>query len=232
MRLTHAEEYAAFGLDGVGLMRLARLGDLILQAGFNVTGLNKPEDIERQHFLDSLSLLRIPAVRDAERLVDIGSGGGLPALVLALVLPGCRVTALESQRKKCAYIEETAGKLGLPNLEVVCLRAEEYGRGSGRAAHDVAVTRAVAALPVVAEYSVPLLGLGGLMVAMKGLISDQERIQASRALGILGADELEALRLEPFEGSVNRWALLARKVRPTPDDYPRRIGMPAKHPLG
>jgi 16S rRNA (guanine527-N7)-methyltransferase len=232
VRLTHTEEYEARGVSGDGIARLAKLGDLILQAGFNVTGLDKPEDIERQHFLDSLSLLQITQVNAARSLVDIGSGGGLPALLLALALPDCRVTALESQRKKCIFIENTALQLALTNVAVTCMRAEEYGRSEGRAAHDMAVSRAVASLPVIAEYSLPMLRLGGTMLAMKGLISDQERIQASKALGILGADELEMFRLEPFEGSVNRCAYLAQKVRPTPDDYPRRIGMPAKRPLG
>lgn len=232
MKLMHAAEYAGYGLDDNALMKLATLGDLIITAGFNITSLGGSEEIERQHFLDSLSLLRVPGLERAKRVADIGSGGGLPALVLALALPGASVTAVESQRKKCAYIERAAMELALTNVTVECLRAEEYGRLGGRGAHDFAVSRAVAALPVLAEYSLPLLCEGGVMAAMKGSISDQERIQATKALGILGADELEALRLEPFEGSVNRWVYLARKIRPTPENYPRRSGMPAKHPLG
>lgn len=232
MRLTFGAAYEGYGLSAESVDTLGRLGDLILHAGLNITALTEPEEIERQHFLDSLSLLTIPPVTQARQIVDIGSGGGLPALLLALALPASRVTALESLQKKCTYIENTARELGLTNVQVVCARAEDYGRDSGRAAHDVAVSRALAALPVVAEYSLPLLALNGTMVAMKGQISDQERIQASKALGILGADALEALHLEPFEGAVNRWVYMARKVRPTPEDYPRRTGTPAKRPLG
>jgi 16S rRNA (guanine527-N7)-methyltransferase len=234
VRLSFAAAYKEYGLSDELISSLAQLGDLILEAGLNITALTEPEEIERQHFLDSLSLLTIPSVTHARQIVDIGSGGGLPALLLALALPASRVTALESLQKKCIYIESTARELGLTNVQVVCARAEDYGRDSdsGRAAHDVAVSRALAALPVVAEYSLPLLALNGTMVAMKGQISDQERIQASKALGILGADTLEAERLEPFEGAVNRWVYMARKVRPTPEDYPRRAGTPAKRPLG
>jgi 16S rRNA (guanine527-N7)-methyltransferase len=206
LKLTHTAEYAGYGLEDGALLKLAALGDLILTAGFNITSLDGPEEIERQHFLDSLSLLQVSGVKHAVRLADVGSGGGLPALVLAIALPGAIVTAVESQRKKCAHIENAAKELLLPNVTVRCIRAEEYGRSIGRSAHDLVVSRAVATLAVVAEYSLPLLREGGVMVAMKGSISDQERIQATRALGILGADELEALRLEPFEGSVNRWA--------------------------
>jgi 16S rRNA (guanine527-N7)-methyltransferase len=142
------------------------------------------------------------------------------------------VTALESQRKKCAFIEKAAESLSLPNVTVVCARAEDYGRGAGRQAHDLAVSRALASLPTVAEYSLPLIGDGGWMVAMKGAISDQERTQARKAIAILGGELLEPVKLQPFPEALNRWAYVARKSQPTPAGYPRRPGMPAKSPLG
>lgn len=197
-----------------------------------MTGITDPREVERIHFLDSLSLLDLSCVSSAASLVDVGSGAGLPALVLALALPDAKIVAVESQRKKCAHIGRAAEVLSLRNIEVYCARAEEYGRTVGRGAHDVAVSRALAALPVVAEYSLPLLALGGTMVAMKGAISDQERIQAEEALGILGSDLLEAVRLQPFAGAEDRWVYVARKSRITPSDYPRRPGVPAKRPLG
>ncbi|OFV83221.1 MAG: 16S rRNA (guanine(527)-N(7))-methyltransferase RsmG [Acidobacteria bacterium RBG_16_64_8] len=232
LKLSETSAYTARGLDEPFQCRLSLLGDHILGAEFNVTGLTDPREIERAHFLDSLSLLDLDCVSLAETLVDIGSGAGLPALVLALALPRTRVVAIESQRKKCAYIGRTAQLLSLPNIEVYCARAEEYGRSAGRGIHDVVVSRAVAALPVVAEYSLPLLKVGGTMVAMKGEVSDQERTQAERALGILGSGPLEALQMHPFPDAQNRWVYLARKIGATPSDYPRRPGIPAKRPLG
>jgi 16S rRNA (guanine527-N7)-methyltransferase len=232
LRLLYTSSYAGYGLDAGAIDKLAAFGDLILSAGFNITGITDPEEIERRHFLDSLSLLEIEAVSSARILADVGSGGGLPAVVLALALPGVQVKAVESQRKKCAFIEKAATELGAENVVACCIRAEDYGLSRGREAHDVVVSRALAALPVVAEYSLPLLRLGGTMVAMRGSISDQERIHAARALGILGADELEEIRLHPFERAENRWAYTARKVRVTPEGYPRRSGIPAKRPLG
>ena len=95
------------------------------------------------------------AVRSAQRLADLGSGAGLPALVLALILPSARVTAVESQQKKCRFIEQASTEIGLLNVDIRCTRAEDYGRGTGREAHDAVVTRALASLPVVAEYSFP-----------------------------------------------------------------------------
>jgi 16S rRNA (guanine527-N7)-methyltransferase len=231
VRLIETTHYEAHGLDEGAQTRLAALGDLLLGAEFNVTAVSTPEAIERMHFLDSLSLLALPEVRTARRIVDIGSGAGLPALVLALVL-SADVLALESHRKKCDFIERAAREMELANLGVACARAEEYGRNEGREAHDCAVSRALAALPVVLEYSMPLLSPGGFVVAMKGAISDQERIQAERALGILGGDSLRAVKLQPFPDAEKRWAWIASKSRPTPRAYPRRPGVPAKRPLG
>ena len=232
MELTYRDAYAARGLSPEQIDGLSALGNLLLNAAFNVTSIREPADIERFHFLDSLSLLDLEPIQAACRLVDLGSGAGLPALVLALTLPRLKVTALESLQKKCAFIEQAASVIRLENVQVCCSRAEEYGQGTGRGAHDVAVSRALAALPVVAEYSVPLLARGGTMVAMKGEISNQERIQAQKALDILGAGRLESIRLEPFAGAENRWVHVARKESPTPAAFPRRPGTPGRRPLG
>ncbi len=232
MELTEAQAYISRGLDEQAQRRLALLGDIIVQAGFNVTGVTEPLEIERIHFLDSLSLLDLKCISSATRLADVGSGAGLPALVLAVALPALNVVAVESQRKKCAHIERAVEALSLGNVEVQCVRAEDYGRGRGREAHDVVVSRALAALSVVAELSVPLLAGGGTMVAMKGAMSDEERIHAEVALGILGCGPLEEVRLRSFPGAENRLAYLARKTQATPDRYPRRSGIPQKRPLG
>ncbi len=156
----------------------------------------------------------------------------MPGLVLALAIPSARVTAVESQRKKCAFIRQAAAEMRLRNVDVVCARAEEYGRDAGRDVHDVVVSRALASLAVVAEYSFPLLQQGGTMAAMKGAVSNEERIQAEKALDILGGSGLEAVRLWPFEGAENRWVYLARKVKQTPASFPRRAGVAVRRPLG
>lgn len=232
MILTETEAYSSYDLDAESQKRLGLLGDLIMGASLNISGIRDPEEIERLHFLDSLSLLRLEVVSTAAVIADLGSGGGLPGLVLGLALPHAHITALESQRKKCQHIDRAVAALGLENVNVCCARAEDHGRAEGREAYDVVISRAVAALPVIAEYSLPLLSMGGTMVAMKGLISDHECIQASRALGILGGDALQAMRLDPFPGSRDRLAYVAKKIRQTPAAYPRRVGVPLKRPLG
>ena len=232
MELLHTQAYTSYGLDSAAQERLAALGDMTQGAALNVTGIAAPDEIEQIHFLDSLSLLRLPEVRAARTIADIGSGGGFPALVIALAQPGTEVTAIESVRKKCDHIRQVAEALSLANVVVCCERAEDHGRSERRGLYDVAVSRALAPLPVVAEYSLPLLRSGGVMVAMKGVISDQERTHALAALGILGADGMETVRLDPFPGSRDRLAYVASKTRATSNDYPRRAGVPQKRPLG
>jgi 16S rRNA (guanine527-N7)-methyltransferase len=231
LELREVQAYTSWGLDERAQERLALLGDLIIHAGFNVSGIKEPLEIERVHFLDSLSLLDLECVSVGTRLADLGSGAGLPALVLAIAVPTLRVVAVESQQKKCAFIDRAVRALRLENAEVRCVRAEDYGRGPGRGSHDVVVSRALAGLPVVAELSVPLLESGGTMVAMKGTVSDQERTQAEMALGILGCGTLHAVRLQSFSQAENRLAYLAKKIQATPERYPRRPGMPQKRPL-
>jgi 16S rRNA (guanine527-N7)-methyltransferase len=232
VQLTQSKAYAERGLGSEAMARLSVLGDQLLNSPFNVTSIKEPLAIETLHFLDCLALLDLDVVRSATRCADLGSGAGLPALILGLALPSAQITAVESQRKKCGFIEQAANAMGLDNVVVRCARAEDYGRGEGRGTHDVVVSRALASLPVVAEYSLPLLDEDGTMIAMKGAISIEERIQAERALAILGGGGLESLKLEPFTGAENRWVYLARRVRATPESFPRRAGDATRRPLG
>jgi 16S rRNA (guanine527-N7)-methyltransferase len=220
------------GLDVRTQDRLAVLGDLLLSSATNVTAVKEPREIERRHFLDSLSLLDLPEVRDASNIVDVGSGAGLPALVLALALPETSLVALESHEKKCSFIHKAIQELALSNVSVECARAEDYARGPKRASFDVAVSRALASLSVVAELSLPLLKVGGVMIAMKGSICNEERTRGEKALAILGADPMDVVRLYPFSDAENRWVCVAVKRRETDASYPRRPGVPARKPLG
>mgnify|MGYP000900013706 FL=1 len=153
-------------------------------------------------------------------------------MVLATALSGAQITAVESVGKKCAFITQTAERLGLSNLRVLRGRAEEIGHGAHRESFDVVVARAVGSLSLVAELCVPLVRLGGVVVAMKGLLSPSERAAGLAALAILGADQVEERVVVPFAEAQARRLVVARKRRPTPLQYPRGVGMPAKKPLG
>ena len=232
MLLKETAGYARWGLSGRQMDRLSAFGDLLLSARSNVTAIRDPHEVEKSHFLDSLSLLDVTEISGASRIVDVGSGGGLPAVVLAIALPGTQVTALDSVAKKCTFIEGVRANLGLGNLSVACARAEDFGHTEARESFDVAVARAVAPLPVLAELSLPLTAIGGVFVAAKAALSNEERMEGIVALDILGSERHELRRARSFDEAENRWLFLAFKERPTPSQYPRRAGVPAKRPLG
>lgn len=232
MDLSHREAYEERGLSPEGIDRLSVFGDMLLSSHSNVTAVRDSETLEEVHFLDSLSFLDIPELLTARSVIDVGTGGGLPAVVLAVALPQTQVVALDSVGKKCAFIDAVRARLALSNLEVVCDRSEDYGRTAARESFDAVVARAVAPLPILAELCVPLARVGGVFVAAKGALSNQESIEGAAALAILGCERYRSVRARSFERAENRWLLVAGKVRATPMEYPRRAGMPAKRPLG
>jgi 16S rRNA (guanine527-N7)-methyltransferase len=181
------------------------------------------------HIADSLSALVVPEVRSARRIADLGSGAGLPGLVLAIELPEARVALVESVGKKCAWMAATAERLGVANVDVVCARVEEWEEG--RAAFDVVTARAVGSLAVLCEYAAPLLREGGVLVAWKGAVDAIEEADGLAAAEGLGLERSEVLAVEPYRGSERRTLHVFRKVAPTPAGYPRRPGMAAKRPL-
>jgi 16S rRNA (guanine527-N7)-methyltransferase len=184
------------------------------------------------HIADSLSGLELDPVRSASRLADLGSGAGLPGLVLAAELPGARVDLIESSRRKCDFIRSAIERMALENAAVVCERSEEWAAGEGREAYDAVAARAVGSLAVVAELASPLLRQGGVLAAWKGARSEAEEAEAARAAGRLAMEPLEIRSVRPFPGSRERHIHLLRKNGPTPEGLPRRPGMAAKRPFG
>jgi len=191
-----------------------------------VHGRKRSRDV---HIADSLTALEVPGVRQAGRIADLGAGAGLPGLVLAIALPDAEVALVESVGKKCAWIEATVEGLGLANARVVCARVEEWDEGRG--ACDVVTARALGALPVVCEYAAPLLREGGVLVAWKGAVDEVEEADGQAAAEVLGLERDAVLAVQPYAGSERRTLHVFRKIAPTPERYPRRVGMAAKRPL-
>jgi 16S rRNA (guanine527-N7)-methyltransferase len=181
------------------------------------------------HVADSLAGLEIPELTQAELIADLGSGAGLPGLVLATALPHAHVVLIEAARRKCDFLRSAIAAMGLGNAEVVWARAEEWTEGIGRC--DAVCARAVAALPVLCEYAAPLLREGGLLVAWKGAVSAVEADDAQAAGAHLGLADGEVHPVVPFAGAGRRTLHVFRKVAPTPAKYPRRPGMATKRPL-
>ena len=160
----------AIELDPGDLERVTRYLELLYETNerMNLTAVRDPAAAWMRHIFDALTLLPIVAESGAARVADIGSGGGVPGLVLACVLPEVEMTLIESVGKKARFLEETAAALGLARVRVQCARAEALGRGALKGAMDLVVCRAVARLPVLLGYAMPLLKGGGVFVAIKG----------------------------------------------------------------
>jgi 16S rRNA (guanine527-N7)-methyltransferase len=193
------------------------------------TSVREPAQAVDVHLADSLVALELNLVREARRIADIGAGAGFPGLALAVALTGSEVKLVDSQARKCAFVQRVAVAAGIENAEVVCARVEEWPEGIG--AHDVVLARAVAPQPIVLEYAAPLLRLGGALVDWRGR-RDPEEEQAGLVVGeILGFERESLRRFEPFEAARDHHLHVWVKTRETPDRFPRRVGMARKKPL-
>jgi 16S rRNA (guanine527-N7)-methyltransferase len=182
------------------------------------------------HLADSLTALELDAVRAADTIADLGAGAGFPGLVLAVALPRAEVSLVESQARKCAFIERLRAAAEIENARVVCARAEEWGEGLRR--NGVAVARALAAQPVVLEYAAPLLEHGGVLVDWRGRRDSAQEAEAACAAEQLGMRLLEIRRTEPYKDARDHHLHVFEKVTETPSRFPRRAGVARKRSLG
>ncbi len=204
----------------------------------NLTGIVDYEEVQVRHFLDSLTVAlaldeaTLAGEGERPRLIDVGSGAGLPGVPLKILFPFLSLTLLESAGKKVAFLRHLVSRLGLGDVEVVAGRAEELGHQAGyREAFHVAVSRAVAPLPTLAELCLPFCRLGGILVAQKKFPVAEELAGAARAIALVGGAWRET-KAVAVEGLLEERALvIIAKERPTPPQYPRRPGLPAKRPL-
>ncbi len=199
---------------------------------FNLTAIQEPDKIRIKHFLDSLTCLYVMRDSPVERVIDVGTGAGFPGLPLKILNPGIQLTLVESVGKKAGFCRHIADTLKLDDVEVIIERAETVGQmPAHRQKYDWAVARAVAVMPVLAEYLLPLVRVGGGMLAMKGESAPAEAHTAEHALRVLGG-HLRKLVPVTLPGVVEeRYLIVVDKIAATPGAYPRRVGLPAKHPL-
>ncbi len=200
----------------------------------NLTTVTGYEDVQRRHFGESLSvasaLSRAGVLRPGQtaRAIDVGAGAGFPGLPIRIVHTNLQLVLLESTAKKTAFLEEVVSRLSLTNVLVVTDRAESSGRDPAhREAYDLALARAVAPLPVLVELALPFLQIGGVLATPKGSRVAQEVTAAAPAMRVCGGELFTTERLPESLLTL----VLVKKVAPTPGAYPRRPGVPSKHPL-
>jgi len=198
----------------------------------NLTAIRDVEGIRTKHFLDSFSCALAWKENPPRRLIDIGTGAGFPGIPLKILYPSMRLTLVESVGKKANFCRHIVETLKLDATEVVTARAEDVGQmPAHREAYDWAVARAVANLPVLAEYLLPLVQVGGAMLAQKGQSGPAETHKTEKALKILGGRTRQLLPVTLPGVADERFLVVVDKVAATPPQYPRKPGIPAKKPL-
>lgn len=206
--------------------------ELLTSSHVSLSSVTDPVEARRVHVADSLTGLACAEVRTANQAIDLGAGAGFPGIPLAMFLPACEFTLIDSVGRKVEFVNGAILALGLENARAVKARSEEWASGEGRESYDLVTARAVAPLSVLAELASPLLAVGGHLVAWKGETEpDSERVILQNADRLA----MEVVRQEvvtPFEGSRERRLYVLAKTGPTPQGLPRRPGMARKRPLG
>lgn len=199
---------------------------------FNLTAIRDPQEIYIKHFLDSLTCLMALRETPPDRLIDIGTGAGFPGIPIKVFYPKMQLTLVESVGKKAEFCRHVVHMLDLQGVEVIQERAEVLGQDTiYRERFNWAVARAVAILPVLVEYLLPLVRVGGSMLAMKGESALAEAHSAERALGMLGGHLRQLIPVTLPGVAEERYLVVIDKVAATPHGYPRKVGVPAKRPL-
>ena len=222
---------AAMGLPADGIPALCRYGELLLETNkvMNLTAITEPRDVAALHFLDSAALLTLEDFH-GKSVVDVGTGAGFPGLPLRILEPTIRLTLLDSLGKRVQFLESVCRELGLTDVSCIHSRAVECA-GAHRESYDLAVSRAVAALPVLCELCLPLVRPGGKFLAMKSVESDQELASAGHAIATLGG-AVAAVRDYVIPGTqVRHRLIIVEKAKKTPEKYPRMFAKIKKNPL-
>ena len=221
----------ALGLSEAGIPALLRYGSLLVEKNkvMNLTAITEPADIAALHFLDSAALLSL-ADFSGKTVADVGTGAGFPGMVLRILEPSIQLTLLDSLNKRVDFLKEVCQDLGLSDVDCVHARAEEFA-SSHRERFDIVTSRAVAGLPLLAELCLPLVRPGGWFLPMKSVGSDEELRAAAHAVEVLGGAVERTVDYAIPGTDVRHRLIFIKKVRKTPEKYPRAFAKIKKNPL-
>lgn len=200
----------------------------------NLTAITDEKEMKVKHVEDSLTVLEILDELKPKNLVDVGTGAGLPGMIIKITRPEIEVLLIDSLNKRIKFLDEVIAELELKGVSTMHARAEEATRKNAdkneREKFDVAISRAVARLNTLLEYNLPFVKLGGHMIAMKGPGADDEIAETKKALEVLGG-KLEKVKKLNLSNGDERNIVLIKKIKPTPQKYPRTGNKPKTNPL-
>lgn len=218
-------------LSELQVTQFCLFGDLLLEWNqkLNLTRITDPQEVILKHFIDSMVLSKFT---QGTFFADLGTGAGFPGIPLKILRPELNVTLVDSLKKRLDFLDNVIKTLGLKTINTVHARAEDFGRDAYNREHfDSVSSRAVARLPILLEYALPVLKVNGLFLAAKGLQADFELAESEKALKILGGLSEGVEHFNLGESAEHRAVILIRKVKQTPIQYPRKAGTPTKNPL-
>ena len=232
--LRAAAAAAGIALSEAQLAAFTRYYELLIawNEKMNLTAITGPREVAVKHIIDSLAAYDAALFGGAPAVIDVGTGAGFPGLPLKIFAPSIRLTLMDSLGKRVRFLETVVSELGLTNVACIHARAEEAARDRAhRERYDLVVSRAVARLPVLLEYTLPFVKKGGHLLALKGRAWEEELQESTRSLKLLGGTvrETRPVRLPGLDDQ--RAVLVIEKTAPTPKAYPRKAGTPAKKPL-
>ena len=219
-------------VDDEAYQRLDTFAEMLIETNksFNLTAIKEPDDVTVKHFADCLSIFKYVDIPENAKIIDVGTGAGFPGLVLKLYRPDIQMTFLDSTKKRLGFIEGVLNECGIKG-DILHMRAEEAAQlAKYREKYDFATARAVAALPVLSEYCLPFVKVGGNFVSMKSAESNEEISEAKKAINILGGKIEEDILFDLVENMPRR-IIRIKKNTQTPTKYPRPSAQISKKPL-
>lgn len=198
----------------------------------NLTAITEDKDVVKKHFIDCIKAFKSEAIRNAETIIDVGTGAGFPGLPIAIMNPNVKVTLLDSLNKRINFLNLVVRELGLKNVVTIHSRAEDGARNIElREKFDVATSRAVANMAVLSEFCIPYVKVNGHFVALKGPAIEEELKAGEKAIEILGGELKNKIEYDIEESDLNHNIVEIQKIKKCPKTYPRKAGTVNKNPI-